>query len=98
VKALPVTGVVAFLDHSWSDRYSTSVGYSMQNIDNAEGQLPGDFHRGQYAIGNLLYYPAPNVMCGIELQWGKRENFKDDFSSDDVKIQASFKYNFSKTM
>jgi DcaP outer membrane protein len=98
VKALPVTGVVAFLDHTWNERYSTSVGYSMVNIDNTDAQVPNEFHRGQYAIGNLLYYPAPNVTTGLELQWGKRENFTDDFTSDDFKIQASFKYNFSKTM
>jgi hypothetical protein len=97
-KALPVTGVVAFLDHSWSERYSTSVGYSMVNIDNTDSQVPSEFHRGQYAIGNLLYYPAPNVTTGIELQWGKRENNSDGFDSDDFKIQASFKYNFSKTL
>ena len=97
VKALPITGVVAFLDHTWSPKYSTSVGYSMQNIDNAGGQLPGDFHAAQYAIGNLLYYPAPNVMCGLELQWGQRENI-DGFKSDATKIQVSFKYNFSKTL
>jgi len=98
VKALPVTGVVAFLDHNWNERYSTSVGYSMVNIDNTDAQAPSEFHRGHYAIGNLLYYPAPNVMCGVEMQWGKRENFKDDFTSDDFKVQVSFKYNFSKTL
>jgi hypothetical protein len=103
VKALPVTGVVAFLDHTWNERYSSSIGYSMVNIDNTDTQVPSEFHRGQYAIGNLLYYPAPNVTTGIELQWGKRENFKDDpltgfNSSDDFKIQASFKYNFAKTL
>jgi len=98
VKALPVTGVVAFLDHSWSDRYSTSAGYSMVDIDNTAAQLPGAFHRGQYAIGNLMYYPTENVMTGLELQWGKRENNSDGFTSDDFKIQASFKYNFSKTL
>jgi hypothetical protein len=96
--ALPVTGVVAFLDHTWSERYSTSVGYSMVDIDNAGAQAPSAFHRGHYAIGNLLYYPTENVMCGVELQWGKRENFSDDFTSDDFKVQASFKYNFARSM
>ena len=49
----------------------------------------------QYALGNLLYYPVPNVMMGGELQWGRRENFSDGFHSDGFKIQFSFKYNFS---
>ena len=32
---LPVLGVVSFLDHNWSDKFSTAVGYSMVNIDGA---------------------------------------------------------------
>jgi len=101
--ALPVTGIVAFLDHSWNEKFSSSVGYSMVDIDNAELQAPSAFHRGEYAIGNLLYYPVANVTTGIELQWGQRENFKEDPTtgfnkSDDFKIQASFKYNFSRSL
>ena len=34
-------------------------------------------------------------MMGGEFQWGRRENFSDGFHSDDVKLQFSFKYNFS---
>ena len=56
---------------------------------------PDAFKTGHYALGNLLYYPAPNVMVGGEFQWGRRENFSDGFSSDGVKVQFSFKYNFS---
>ena len=64
--ALPVMGIVAFLDHTWNEKYSTSVGYSMVDIDNSDGQSPNAFHRGHYAVGNLLYYPAANVMTGVE--------------------------------
>jgi hypothetical protein len=96
--ALPVLGIVAFLDHSWNESFSSSVGYSMLDIDNSNGQAGDAFSRGQYAVGNLLYYPAPKVTTGIEVQYGKRENFTDGFTSDDVKIQVSFKYNYSKTM
>jgi hypothetical protein len=96
--ALPVLGIVAFLDHNWNKKFSSSVGYSMVDIDNSDAQAPSAFHRGHYAVGNLLYYPAENVMTGVELQYGKRENFSDDFTSDDVKIQVSFRYNFAKTI
>jgi hypothetical protein len=34
-------------------------------------------------------------MFGGEFQWGRRENFADGFHSDGVKLQFSFKYNFS---
>ncbi|AMY11098.1 hypothetical protein LuPra_04343 [Luteitalea pratensis] len=94
-KALPIVGVVAFLDHTWNDKFSTAIGYSQTDIDNSEAQSPDAYHRGKYALGNLLYTPVPNVMIGGELQWGERENFADGFKSDGFKVQFSFKYNFS---
>jgi hypothetical protein len=94
-KAIPITGTVLFVDHNWNDQWSTSAGYSRQDIDNVEGQAPNAFRTGQYALGNLLYTPVPGVMIGGELQWGKREMFKDPFVGDGLKIQFSFKYNFS---
>ncbi len=96
--ALPMYSLVAFLDHNWNKRFSTAIGYSMLSIDNSNGQTPDAFHRGHYALGNLLYYPVENVMVGGELQWGRRENFLDGFKSDDVRLQFSFRYNFSKTL
>ena len=68
---------------------------SRQDIDNTDAQAPSAFKTGQYALGNLLYSPVPNVMFGGEFQWGRRENFSDDFHSDGIKLQFSFKYNFS---
>jgi hypothetical protein len=98
VVALPVMGVVAFLDHMWNDRYSTAVGYSMVDIENSAAQDETAFSKGHYAIGNIMHYPTENVMIGVELQWGKRENFSDGFTSDDFRVQASFKYNFARTL
>jgi outer membrane DcaP-like protein len=94
--ALPMWSMVAFLDHNWNKRFSTAIGYSMLDIDNSNGQAPAAFHRGHYALGNLLFYPVERVMVGGELQWGRRENFLDGFKSDDFRIQFSFRYNFSK--
>jgi hypothetical protein len=93
--AIPIVGIVAFVDHKWNDKFSSTFGYSRQDNDNTEAQAPGAFKDGQYALGNVLYYPAPNVMVGGELQWGRRENHSDGFHSDGLKLQFSFKYNFS---
>ena len=101
--ALPMFSGVAFLDHTWSEKFSTAIGYSFLNIDNSNGQSYDAFKMGQYALANLLYYPVPNAMMGVELQWGSRENFgeptevMDDYlkTSDIFKVQFSFKYNFS---
>jgi hypothetical protein len=92
---LPLIGIVAFLDHSWSDKFSSSIGYSLTDIDNTDGQAPNAFKTAHYALGNLLYYPVPNTMVGGEFQWGRRENFSDGFHSDGFKLQFSFRYNFS---
>ena len=93
--ALPVTGVVAFLDHTWSSRFSTSIGYSMVDIDNSDGQAPSAFKNGQYALANLMYYPVPNVMMGFETGWIHRENNSDGYEVDQYHLQFSAKYNFS---
>jgi hypothetical protein len=94
-KPLPITGIVAFLDHTWNAKFSSAIGYSSQDIDNTDAQAPNAFKAGKYALGNLLYSPVPNVMVGGELQWGRRENFSDGFHSDGIKVQFAFKYNFS---
>ena len=92
----PLFGIVAFLDHTWNKRFSSAVGYSMLNIENSGAQAPSAFHRGHYALSNLLYYPTDKVMVGGEFQWGRRENFSDGFAVNDFRMQFSFKYNFSK--
>ena len=92
---IPVYGLVAFVDHKWNDEFTSSIGYSRQDNDNSDGQAANAFKDGQYALGNILYTPVPNVMSGVELQWGRRQNFADGFHADGFKLQFSFKYNFS---
>ena len=94
--ALPVTGIVAFLDIGWNEKFSTAIGYSSIDIDNTDGQAPSAFKKGQYIVGNLMYYPVKNAMMGIEFQWGDRENYSDGWSTEISKVQFSFKYNFSQ--
>jgi hypothetical protein len=91
---LPVLGVVAFYDRYWNDMWSTSIGYSLVNIENASLQADDSFHRGQYALVNLLFYPAKEVMIGAEFQWARRENLRDGFTFDDYRVQLGFRYNF----
>ena len=94
----PVLGVVSFLDHNWSERFSSSTGYSLVNIDNSNAQNPSDFHQGHYALANLLYHPVPQVTMGGEFQFGRRLNFTDGYSFNDYKMQFSFKYDWRKSL
>ncbi|HET6566192.1 MAG TPA: hypothetical protein VFG52_12325, partial [Xanthomonadales bacterium] len=96
-EAIPMWGVVAFLDLNWSDTWTSTIGYSILDTDPTDGQSSDSFEKGQYALANILYHPLPAVFYGLELQWGERNNFSDGFSSDDVRLQFSAKYNFSKT-
>jgi hypothetical protein len=91
---LPVLGLVLYLDHNWNKWLSTAIGYSRVDITNSSGQAANAFRDGQYASLNLLATPAKNIMLGGELQWARRDNFRDGFSADDFKMQFGFKYNF----
>lgn len=93
-KALADLGLLAFFDANWSDTWTSTFGYSYLKIDNSNLQDPSAFKKGQYALANILYHPAPNVLLGPELQWIKRDNFSDGFSSRDFKVQFSAKYSF----
>lgn len=93
--ALPISAVTAFYNHKWNEKFSSTAGYSMLNIENSNAQTSTAFKRGQYVIVNFLYFPVKNFMAGIEYQWGQREN-KGGFISTDTKIQFSVKANYSK--
>lgn len=93
--AIPVLGTVAFVDINWSAKFFSSLGWSMVDINNTEAQAANAFHRGHYAIVNLGYSPFKNAQMWVEGQYGRRENFSDDFTTDIFKLQFSFKYNFA---
>jgi hypothetical protein len=109
-KALPVTGIVAFCDHVWNDKFASSFGYSQLSIDNSSGQGPDAFKLGQYALVNLTYTPVKNVMMGIEGGWIHRENKTEGQSVtfnlitgntekvDQYHVQVSAKYSFGLTL
>ena len=40
----------------------------------------------------------PKLMAGAELQWLKRDNYRDGFSYDSWRIQLSFRYAFAYRM
>ncbi len=97
-KPLPILGLVAFYDRTWSPKWSTTVGGSLVDIENSDGQSADAFQRGSYGLVNLLHTPTPGVMMGAELQYGRRDNNSDGWFEDDVRVQFSFKYNFKTSI
>jgi hypothetical protein len=92
---LGVFGMSAFYDHTWNDRWTSTIGYSRLDIHNSDGQLPAAFKSGQYALANILYNPLPDVMAGGEFQWGQRNNHSDGFTFNDYRIQFGVKWTFA---
>jgi hypothetical protein len=86
-------GWFIYYDHYWSERWSSSIGYSEHSQDNTGGQFDDAFKKGSYASANLLYYPTKNLTTGAELLWGEREN-NDGATGDDTRVQFSAKYKF----
>jgi hypothetical protein len=95
-KALPVWGFFSFAEITWTKKWRTAVGYSMETITNTDLQSSNAFRKGQYAVINLRYSPIYVMMIAAEYQYGRRDNFSDGFHSTGNKIQFTFKFNFSE--
>jgi hypothetical protein len=94
-EAVPLLGIVAYYDHYWSEKWSTSVGWSTTQLDTSKGQAGDEFEQGQIAQVNLLHYPTDGVLIGGELIWGEREDV-DGATGDDLRVQMSLKVNFPR--
>jgi hypothetical protein len=92
---LPITGVVAFLDHKWNEQWSSTGGYSRIDVDNQNGRAAERISGRRIRPRQPALLPSPECDGGAEFQWGRRENFADGFRSDGAKLQFSFRYNFS---
>jgi Porin subfamily len=93
-EAVKLFGMSAFADIQWAKNWSSSIGYSFDKVDNTNFQAATAFHKGEYALVNLLWTPADPVMTGLELQWGKRAD-NDGNKGHDLRVQYSFKWSFS---
>ncbi|MEE4146709.1 MAG: DcaP family trimeric outer membrane transporter [Halieaceae bacterium] len=92
-ETVPLLGISAYYDRYWNDKWSSTIGWSMTDLDTSDGQGPTEFEKGQIATINLLHYPRDNVMLGTEFGWGQREDVNGDTGSD-YRIQFSLKVNF----
>ena len=92
-EAVSLLDWLLYYDHWWNDTLSSSIGYSRNFQSNTSGQTTAAQRVGQYASANLLWYPVRNVMTGVELIWGEREN-NNGASANDTRIQFSGQYKF----
>lgn len=93
-RLVPLTGLVAYFDHGWNDRWTSSIGYSQTMVTNTPFQEGTAFRKGQYASVNLLYSPFKALLVGGEFLWGSLET-RNGQSGNDSRLQFSVKYGFS---
>jgi hypothetical protein len=89
--AIPLYGISAFYDHSWTKEWSSAIGYSFTKVDNAPLQEANAYRMGQYASINLLYSPSANLAIGGEALWGQRTDRAHN-AGEDLRLQFSLKY------
>ena len=93
-EAVELTGISAYYDHWWNEKFSSSIGYSSTSVDNTDLQGADAFESGEYASANVLWYPTQNVFVGAEGLWGERTD-NDGSVGTDSRLQISFHYSFS---
>ena len=91
----PSSASSRFIDLNWTEQFTSSVGYSLVDIDNSDGQAPSAFKRGQYALANLLCTPDEERDGRRRAPVGPARQLHDGFSVERLPLQFSFKYNFS---
>lgn len=93
-KTVPLLGLTAYVDLFWTKHWSTALGWSMTQVWNTDLQAGSAFESGQYASINLLWQPLDQILAGVEVLWGRRED-NDGNSGNDARAQLSLKYTFS---
>jgi hypothetical protein len=96
-EAVETIGLVAYYDHRWNQRFTSSIGYSFNDQKNTNFQSGTAMDKLQYASANLLYTPAENLLTGIELLWGDRQD-KSGASGSASRVQVTIKYNFGTSL
>jgi hypothetical protein len=92
--AVPLFGLMAYYDHWWNDKWSSSAGYGRTQVENTDLQTASAYHSGEYASANLIWWPTQNVFFGAEFLWGQRRDSGGAIGMDN-RIQCSAHYKFS---
>lgn len=96
-RTVPGLGWLLYYNRQWSERWTSSIGFSEHRQWNTKGQGDSAFETGQYGNVNLLFHPIPQMYVGPEFVWGRREN-NDGKAGDDSRVQISFHYNFGASI
>ena len=85
----PVLGVVAVSRPlSRNKHFTSSVGYSLVDIQNSNAEANGLSTGVTSRRRLLLYHPIPQVMMGSEFQFGEQVNFSNGYNFNDYQYSS----------
>ena len=92
-EAVRSQGYLVYYNPTWTDKWTSAIGFSQHKQSNTDGQFGTAFRRGSYGSINVLYQLNKNLMTGGEYIWGKNES-KDGASATDARLQWSTRVTF----
>jgi hypothetical protein len=94
---VPLVSWLAYYNRTWSEKFTSSIGYSEVRQFTVGGQSDVAYDMGQYANVNVLFHPISGMTIGPEYIWG-RLNLKGGADETDNRLQLSVKYVFGITV
>ena len=67
-------GWLLYYNRQWSERWTSSIGFSEHRQFTTQGQNDDAYEVGQYGNVNVLFHPTPGMYVGPEFIWGRLEN------------------------
>ena len=93
-QTMPMWGFQAAAQFNILPNLFVSGGYSMVQVQHKNGYYAEDqYHRGQYAFGNVFYSFSPRFKIAAEYLWAARKNMNGDDNHAN-RINLLVKYSF----
>ena len=93
LEALTAFTAVLGYEHDWSERWTSTVAWSMARVDDLPTQATDALHATQSASVNLCWQPSPRILTGVEYLYGFREDASRE-RGEAHRLQFSFKFLF----
>jgi len=93
LNAIPAFGWFVSYEHWWSRQFTSTFVYGALDVDNQFPQPTDSLNKTRYASGNLVWTPIENWLFGVELLWGKRQNW-DGREGTDFRTQFTSRLTF----
>ena len=96
-EAVKGIGWLLYYNRQWSERWTSSIGFSEHRQFTTQGQNDDAYEVGQYGNVNVLFHPTPGMYVGPEFIWGRLEN-RTAPTAPTAASSSRFQYDFGATI